>query len=144
MSEEVQAENNTRGLLSGIMIILFSALLSTIFFGGFFTLAYVKHMPYGRMQAMLLQVTSILFTVVLTQYLSRKIQGDKLKFMQGFLGGWLASLVLAIFINSFYTIFSKITGAALLPQGAFAMVLMLYSAIGIFVSLVFALILKKE
>ena len=144
MSEEIQPENNTRGVLSGIMIILFAALLSTIFFGSFFTLAYVKKMPYGRPQAMLLQVTSILFTVVLTQYLSKKIQGDKLKFMQGFLGGWLASLVLAIFINSFYTIFSKITGEQLLPKGAFAMVLMLYSAIGVFVSLVFAFILKKE
>jgi hypothetical protein len=64
--------------------------------------------------------------------------------MQGFLGGWLASLVLAIFVNSFYTIFSKITGTAVLPKGAFAMVLMLYSAIGVFVSLVFAFILKKE
>lgn len=144
MSEEIQSENNTRGVLSGVMIVLFSSLLSTIFFGAFFTLAYVKHMPYGRMQAMLLQVTSILFTVVLTQYLSRKIQGDRLKFMQGFLGGWLASLVLAIFINSFYTIFARITGKELLPKGAFAMVLMLYSAIGIFVSLIFALILKKE
>ena len=144
MSEEVQPENNTRGTLSGVMIVLFSSLLSTAFFATFFTLAYVKHMPYGRMQAMLLQVTSILFTVVLTQYLSKKIQGDKLKFMQGFLGGWLASLVLAIFINSFYTIFSRITGKELLPKGAFAMVLMLYSAIGIFVSLIFALILKKE
>jgi len=45
----------------------------------------MKKMPYGRFQAMILQVTSILFTVVLTQYLSKKIQGDKLKFMQGFL-----------------------------------------------------------
>lgn len=144
MNEEVQPENNTRGVLSGIMIILFSSLLSTVFFGAFFTLAYVKKMPYGRPQAMFLQVTSILFTVVLTQYLSKKIQGDKLKFMQGFLGGWLASLVLAIFINSFYTVFSKITGTQLLPKGAFAMVLMLYSAFGIFISLVFAFILKKE
>ena len=144
MSEEVQPENNTRGLLSGIMIILFSALLSTIFFGGFFTLAYVKHMPYGRMQAMLSQVTAILFAVVLTQFLSRKIQGDKLTVMQGFLGGWLASLVLGIFVNTFYTIFQKITGANIVPKGAFAMILMLYSAIGVFVSLVFAFILKKE
>lgn len=144
MNEEIQPENNARGVLSGIMIILFASLLSTIFFGAFFTLAYVKKMPYGRPQAMFLQVTSILFTVVLTQYLSKKIQGDKLKFMQGFLGGWLASLVLAIFINSFYTIFSKITGTQLLPKGAFAMVLMLYSAFGIFISLVFAFILKKE
>ena len=144
MSETTSPEGSTRGVMSGIMIILFSALLSTIFFGTFFTLAYLKKMPYGRFQAMILQVTSILFTVVLTQYLSKKIQGDKLKFMQGFLGGWLASLVLAIFVNSFYAIFSKITGTAVLPKGAFAMVLMLYSAIGVFVSLVFAFILKKE
>jgi len=101
-------------------------------------------MPYGRMQAMLSQVTSILFAVFLTQYLSRKIQGDRLKFMQGFLGGWMASLVLAMFVTAFYSIFSSITGTQLLPKGAFAMVLMLYSAIGVFVSLVFAFILKKE
>lgn len=144
MSEDVQQENGARGMVTGVMIILFSSLLSTLFFAGFFTLAYMKKMSYGRPQAMFLQVTSILFTVVLTQYLSKKIQGDKLKFMQGFLGGWLASLVLAIFINSFYTIFSKITGTQLLPKGAFAMVLMLYSAFGIFISLVFAFILKKE
>lgn len=144
MSNPMTSDNNPRGTLSGITIILLSALLSTLFFAAFFTLAYVKKMPYGRMQAMLFQVTSILFAVVLTQVLSRKIQGDKLKFMQGFLGGWLASLVLAIFINTFYTIFAKVTGTQLLPKGAFAMILMLYSAIGIFVSLVFAIILKKE
>lgn len=144
MSEEVQEESSARGMLSGIMIILFSSLLSTLFFGAFFTLAYIKKMPYGRMQAMLLQVTSILFTVVLTQYLSKKIQGDKLKFMQGFLGGWLSSLVLSIFVNSFYTLFSKFTGTQVLPKGAFAMVMMLYSFFGIFISLIFAFILKKE
>ena len=139
-------ESNPRGALSGIMIILFSTLLSTLFFAGFFTLAHIKNMPYGRMQAMLSQVTSILFAVFLTQYLSRKIQGDRLKFMQGFLGGWMASLVLAMFVTAFYSIFSSITGTQLLPKGkgAFAMVLMLYSAIGVFVSLVFAFILKKE
>ncbi len=144
MNEPTPQDNNTRGTLTGIMVTLFSALFATLFFAGFFTLAYLRHMPYGRMQAMLSQVTAILFAVVLTQYLSKKIQGDKLKFMQGFLGGWLASLVLAIFVNTFYTLFAKITGTNLVPKGAFAMILMLYSAIGVFVSLVFALILKNE
>lgn len=144
MEEQPNTESNIRGTLSGVLIVLLSALMSTVFFAIFFILAYVKQMPYGRMQAMLLQVTSIMFTVILTQYLSKKVQGDKLSLMQGFLGGWLASLVLAIFIISFYTIFSMFTGKQLLPQGAFAMVLMLYSAIGVFVSLVFGLIMKKE
>jgi len=144
MNQPIPQDNNTRGTMTGIMVTLFSALFATLFFAGFFILAYIKHMPYGRMQAMLSQVTAILFAVVLTQFLSRKIQGDKLTVMQGFLGGWLASLVLGIFVNTFYTIFQEITGANIVPKGAFAMILMLYSAIGVFVSLVFAFILKKE
>ena len=71
MNETPSPEGSTRGVMSGIMIILFSALLSTIFFGSFFTLAYLKKMPYGRFQAMILQVTSILFTVVLNIFLKK-------------------------------------------------------------------------
>ena len=139
-----QADSNPRGILSGIMITLFTAFLSTLLFGVFFTLAYIKKMPYGPTQAMILQITSILVTVGLTQFLARKIQGDKLSFFQGFLSGWMSSLILAIFICTFYTVFSKITGMQVLPQGAFAKVLMLYSGIGIFISLILAVILKKE
>ncbi len=136
--------NNTRGVLSGITITLFSALVSALFFAAFFTLAYVKKLPYGRPQAMILQMTSIVVVVGMTQFLSRKIQGNKLSLMQGFLGGWMASLVLAIFISTFYTLFSKATGTQLMPKGAFAIVLMLYSGIGIIFSLLLAIVLKKE
>lgn len=142
--DELPNNNNTRGILSGILITLFAAFLSTLLFGAFFTMAYVKKLPYGRPQAMILQITAILVASGLTQFLSRKIQGDRLSFMQGFLGGWMSSLVLAIFISSFYTVFSNITGTQLLPTGAFAQVLMLYSGIGIFISLILALILKTE
>jgi hypothetical protein len=137
-------DNNPRGVVTGIMITLFAALVSTLFFAVFFTLAYVKKMPYGKPQAMLLQTASILVTVGITQYLSRMIQGNRLSFLQGFLGGWMASLVLAMLISSFYTIFSKFTGQPLLPQGGFAIVLMLYSGLGIFISLILALLFKKD
>lgn len=144
MNETPSNNTSTRGILSGILITLFASLLSTIFFAAFFTLAYVKKMPYGRPQAMILQITAILVTSAMTQYLSRKIQGDRLSFMQGFLGGWMSSLVLAFFITAFYSVFSSVTGTPLLPTGAFAQVLMLYSGIGIFISLILALVLKKE
>lgn len=139
-----QQDNNPRGVLTGIMITLFSALFSTLFFAAFFMLAYAKKMPYGKPQAMVLQITSILFAVALTQVLSKKIQGNKLSLMQGFLGGWMASLVLAIFVSTFYSIFSKVTGNQLVPKGALTMLVMLYSGIGIFISLILAIILKKE
>lgn len=137
-------DNNPRGVLSGILITIVSALISALFFASFFTLVYVKKMPYGKSQAMVLQITSIIVAVGLTQFLSRKVQGNKLSAMQGFLGGWMASLVLALFISSFYTIFSNITGKQLLPKGAFALVLMLYSGIGIFISLILTFVFKKE
>ncbi len=139
-----QQDNNPRGVVTGIMITLFSVLISTVLFALFFTTAYLKKMPYGRSQALIFQFTSIVIAIGMTQFLSRKIQGNKLSIMQGFLGGWMASLVLAIFICSFYTIFSSITGMQLLPKGAFAKVLMLYSGIGIIISLILAVILKKE
>lgn len=144
MSLQQPTEAGPRGALSGILIILLSALLSTFFFGAFFTLAYIKQMPYGRSQAMLLQITAISFSVILTLYLSRKVQGDKLSYMQGFLGGWLTSLVLALFVSSFYSIFSSITQTPTMPKGGFAMVVMLYSAIGMLFSLVAAIIFKKD
>ena len=139
-----QIENNPRGVVTGIMITLFAVIVSTVLFGSFFTAAYVKKMAYGNLQAMVLQLTSIVVAIGITQFLSRMIQGNKLSMMQGFLGGWMASLVLAIFICSFYTIFSNITGTQLLPKGAFAKVLMLYSGIGIIISLILAVIFKKD
>ncbi len=144
MSNEQPTETNPRGALSGILITLIAALVSTLFFASFFTLAYIKHMPYGRPQAMILQVTAIAFAVVLTLYLSRKVQGDKLSYMQGFLGGWMTSLVLALFVSSFYSIFSSITKTPTMPTGGFAMIVMLYSAIGMLFSLVSAIIFKKD
>lgn len=144
MSEETQQDNSPRGAMSGILITLISALVSTVFFASFFTLAYIKHMPYGRPQAMLLQVTAIAFSVILTLYLSRKVQGDRLSYMQGFLGGWMTSLVLALFVSSFYSIFSSITQTPTMPKGGFAMIVMLYSAIGMLFSLASAIIFKKD
>ena len=144
MSNEQQSDGNPRGALSGILITLISSLLSTVFFASFFTLAYIKHMPYGRPHAMILQVTANAFAVVHTLYLSRKVQGDKLSYMQGFLGGWTSSLVLALFVSSFYSIFSSITNTPTMPTGGFAMIVMLYSAIGMLFSLISALIFKKD
>lgn len=142
--DEQQPANNARGALSGILITLIAATMSTVFFASFFTLAYVKHMPYGRPQAMILQVISIAFAVVFTLYLSRKVQGDKLTYMQGFLGGWMVSLVLALFVSFFYSVFSSITETQTIPKGGFAMIVMLYSAIGMLFSLVSAIIFKKD
>lgn len=141
---ENQQDNNPRGVVTGIMITLFSVLIATLLFASFFIAAYLQKMPYGNAQALIFQFTSILVAIGMTQFLSRKIQGNKLSMMQGFLGGWMASLMLAIFICSFYTIFSSITGVQLLPKGAFAKVLMLYSGIGMIISLILAVILKKE
>ncbi|MFN8283096.1 MAG: hypothetical protein U0U67_07755 [Chitinophagales bacterium] len=143
MSEQ-PSDSNPRGALSGILITLISAGMATLFFAAFFTLAYIKHMPYGRPQAMILQVTAIAFTVILTLFLSRKVQGDKLSYMQGFLGGWMASLVLALFVSAFYSVFSSITKTPTMPKGGFAMVVMLYSAIGMLFSLAAAMIFKKD
>lgn len=144
--ENNEQDYSPRGVLSGITIALFSAFVSVLFFAAFYSLAYVKKMPFGNMQAVILQTTAILTTVVMYQYLSRKIQGNKLSIMQAFLGGWMASLILALFVITFYSIFQKITKINMVPDGSgvFSSVLMLYSAIGMFISLIFALILKKS
>lgn len=144
MNEEIQQENNTRGVLSGFMIAIFSALFSTLFYSGFSTLVYVKKLPFGGPQAVIVQIVSIVFAVALSQYLARKIQGNKLSIMQALLIGWLTSLMLAMFIASFYTIFSKVTGQHLLPKGAFAMLLLLYNGLGLVWSIIIGVILKKE
>lgn len=144
MSEQLTTENNARGVLSGFMIAIFSALFSTLFYAGFSTLVYVKKMPFGGPQAVIVQIVSIIFAVALSQYLARKIQGDKLSIIQAVLMGWLTSMILAMFIASFYSIFSKITGVQLLSKGAFAMLLLLYNGLGLVWSIIVGVILKKE
>lgn len=143
MIEEIQ-DNNPRGVASGFIIAIISALFATVFFASFTTLVYVKSMPFGKPQAVIVQITSIVMAVGLAQFLSRKIQGDKLTMMQALLIGWLSSLILAMFVATFYSIFSKITGQDLLQKGAFAMLLMLYNGLGLVWSIILGVILKKE
>ena len=146
MAEE--ASNNpgpdSRGVLSGIAITLFSALISVTFFAIFFSLAYSKKLPYGQFQAVVLQTAAAIVAVGLAQFLSRKVQGDKLSFIQAFLAGWLSSLVLGMMISFFYSIFSRVTGVQVMPKGAFAMILMLFSLLGLIISLLLSFIFKKE
>lgn len=143
MSEQLQ-DNNPRGVASGFVIAIISALFATLFFAAFTTLVYVKQMPFGKPQAVIVQITSIVMAVGLSQFLSRKIQGNKLTMMQALLIGWLTSLILAMFIATFYSIFSKITHQDLLQKGAFAMLLMLYNGLGLVWSIILGVILKKE
>ena len=135
--------SNSRGVLSGIAITLFSAFISAMFFALFFSLAFYKKMPYGKPQAIILQVAAALVAVGMTQFLSRKIQGDRLTFIQAFLGGWLSSLVLGMMISFFYTVFFRITEVQVMPKGAFAMILMLFSLLGLIISLLLSFIFKK-
>ncbi len=143
MNEQVQ-DNNPRGVASGFVIAILSASLATIFFASFTTLVYVKNMPFGKPQAVIVQIVSVVMAVGSAQFLSRKIQGNKLSMMQALLIGWLSSLILAMFVATFYSIFSKITGQDLLQKGAFAMLLMLYNGLGLVWSIILGVILKKE
>ena len=88
MSEQTQ-DNNPRGVASGFAIAIISALFSTLFFASFTTLVYVKKMPFGKPQAVIVQIVSVIIAVGLSQFLSRKIQGAKLSMMQALLIGWL-------------------------------------------------------
>jgi hypothetical protein len=135
---------DSRGVLSGIVITLLSAGIAVSFFAVFFSVAYYKQMPYGQFQAIVLQVVSVIIAVAITQFLSRKIQGNRLSFMQAFLGGWLSALILGMLTSFFYSIFSKITGVQVAPKGAFAMILMLFSFLGLIISLILSIIFKKE
>lgn len=141
-----QPDNQSRGTLSGIAIVLFAALVSTAMYALFFTLAYKKNLPDDqfRFVGVFMQITAAIVSVGLTQFLSRKIQGDRLGFMQAFLGGWMSCLVLGMLISFFYSIFSRITGQDNLPQGAFAAILMLFSFLGLVISLLLSFIFKKE
>lgn len=144
MSNEQPTDSNPRGVLSGFVIAIISALFSTIFFAAFTTLVYIKKMPFGKPQAVIVQIVSVIIAVVLSQFLSRKIQGDKLSMMQALLMGWLSSLILAMFIATFYSVFSSITHQNLMQKGAFAMLLILYNGIGLVWSIIIGVIIKKE
>ena len=143
MREELQ-DNNPRGVLSGFVIAIISALFSTVFFAFFTSLVYIKKMPFGKPQAVIVQITSIIIAVILAQFLSRKIQGNKLSMMQALLMGWLTSLILAMFIATFFTIFSRITHQDIMQKGAFAMLLLLYNGLGLIWSIIIGVFLKKE
>lgn len=143
MSDQVQ-DNNPRGVASGFAIAIVAALFATLFFSSFTILVYVKKMPFGKPQAVIVQIVSVVIAVFLSQFLSRKIQGNKLSMMQALLIGWLSSLILAMFIATFYSVFSSITHQDLMQKGAFAMLLILYNGLGLVWSIIIGVILKKE
>lgn len=143
MNQPVQ-DSNPQGLLSGLLIALISSLFSTVFYGAFSTLTYIKNLKPGQAQIVFVQIVSIIMCVFLAQFLARKIQGNKLSFMQALLIGWMTALMLAMFVAAYYTIFSKITGNNILPKGAFAMLLLLYSGLGMVWSIIIGVFLKKE
>lgn len=99
---------------------------------------------FGQLQNTVFTVLSVIVAVVLAQLLSRGIQGNRLSFMQAFLSGWMASLILGMFINFFFTIFIQITKMPPLQEGSFARMMMLFSMLGIFTSLILSLITKKN
>lgn len=144
MEPNSNASNNPRGVLSGFMIAIVSALFSTVFYVTFTLLAYTKKMPFGQAQVVVLQIICIIMSVILAQFLARKIQGNKLSMLQALLSGWLTSMMLAIFISSYYTIFSKITGLNIMPKGAFAMLLLLYNGLGLVWSIIIGVFMRKE
>ena len=143
MSKQVQ-DNNPRGVASGFAIAIVAALFATVFFASFTTLVYVKKMPFGKPQAVIVQIVSVIIAVVLSQFLSRKIQGNKLSMMQALLIGWLSSFILAMFIATFYSVFSTFTHQNIMQEGAFAMLLLLYNFLGLVWSIIIGVILKKE
>ena len=143
MSDQLQ-DNNPRGVASGFIIAIISALFSTLFFASFTTLVYVKKMPFGKPQAVIVQIVSVIIAVALSQFLSRKIQGNKLSMMQALLIGWLSSLILAMFIATFYSVFGSVTHQDLMQKGVFSMLLLLYNALGLIWSIILGVILKKE
>jgi H+/Cl- antiporter ClcA len=136
-------EYNPRGTFSGIFIAILSAFVSVIFYALFVYLAYKQQKQMNPPQQVILQVTAAAVAVGMTQFLFRQVQGNKLQFRQGFFGGWMSSLILGIFVISFYSIFSKNIGVSL-PRESFAMVLILYNLLGLIISFIFAFIFKKK
>lgn len=143
MEEEIN-QNSAQGMLTGIMVTLFAALIGAIAYGSVFSLAHYTGKDFGSLQNQVFTILSVIVTVAVSQILSRVIQGNKLNFLQAFLSGWMASLILGMFVNFFYSIFIKITKMPPLGEGSFASIMMLYSMLGIFVSLVLSLIIKKS
>lgn len=139
---EVQSE--AQGMLTGIMITLFAAFISALGYIAVFSLAYYKGFPFEQKQNIVFTILAVCIAVGITQILSRMIQGNKLSFMQAFLGGWMSSLVLCMFISFFFSIFIKITNTQKLPEGTFALRMMLFSMLGIIISLILSLITKKN
>lgn len=145
MNNEInQSANSAQGMLTGIMITLFAAFIGALGYSIVFSLAYYKGLPFEYVQNMVFTILSIFISVLITQILSRIIQGNKLSFMQAFLGGWMSSLVLGMFISFFYSIFIKITNTQKLPEGTFALRMMLFSMIGIIISVILSIIIKKK
>ena len=142
--EENNQANHTQGMLTGIMITLFAALIGVVAYGSVFTLAHYMGKDFGQLQNTVFTVLSVIVAVVLAQLLSRGIQGNRLSFMQAFLSGWMASLILGMFINFFFTIFIQITKMPPLQEGSFARMMMMFSMLGIFISLILSLITKKS
>lgn len=142
--EQNETPNHAQGMLSGIVITLFASIIAAIAYSSVFALAHYTGKDFGYTQNVVFSILSVIVAVVMTQVLSRIIQGNKLSFIQAFLGGWMASLILGMFINFFYSIFIQITKMPALPEGSFARIMMLFSMLGIFVSLVFSLIIKKN
>lgn len=142
----MEQQPDSRGTLSGIVIALLSAVVATTFYAVFFVLAYHKNLPEAHMRFvdMILQLTGALVTVAMTQFLSRNLQGGRLSFLQAFLGGWMSSLMLGMLISFFYSIFVKVKELPALPEGTFAMKLMLFSLLGLIISLLLSFIFKKE
>lgn len=142
----MDSNNNphAQGMLTGIMITLFSSAIGILCYGSVFLLAHYKGLVFGQPQNMVFTILSLLVTVVLTQVLSRQIQGNRLSMMQAFLGGWMSSLMLGMLVNFFYSIFIKLSHTPALPKGSFAQLMMLYSMLGIFISLPLSLLLKKS
>lgn len=145
MNNEInQSANSAQGMLTGIMITLFAAFIGALGYSIVFSLAYYKGLPFEYLQNMVFTILSIFISVLITQILSRIIQGNKLSFMQAFLGGWMSSLVLGMFISFFYSIFIKITNTQKLQEGTFALRMMLFSMIGIIISVILSIIIKKK
>lgn len=146
MAPDLTEQPDSRGVFSGILIALFSAAVAAVFYAVFFMLAYNKQLPEAnfRFVDMVLQLSGAIVSVGMTQFLARQVQGGRLGFMQAFLGGWMSCLMLGMLISFFYGIFVKWKGLPALPEGAFAMKLMLFSLLGLIISLILSFIFKKE
>jgi hypothetical protein len=142
--EQPTTPSHTQGMLSGIVITLLAAFIAAVAYCTVFTLAHYNGKDFGYEQNVVFSILSVIVAVATAQVLSRVIQGNKLSFMQAFLGGWMASLILGMFINFFYSIFIQYTKLPKLPEGSFAQIMMLFSMLGIITSLILSLITKKN